>query len=68
MLLSKVGSHDSLKDQNASLSRELADKNNEVTRLQNQLNSNSGLVSQLQQDLERVNAELVTSQVCRLLE
>jgi predicted nucleic acid-binding Zn-ribbon protein len=68
MLLSKVGSHDSLKDQNASLSRELADRNNEVTRLQNQLNSNSGLVSQLQQDLERVNAELVTSQVCRLLE
>ena len=67
MLLSKVGSHDALKEENASLKRELADKTAEVSRLQSQAGSSGSRVAQQQEDLDRVSAELATCQVsaCR---
>mgnify|MGYP003384951483 CR=1 FL=1 len=63
MLLSKMGSHDNLKDENVSLTRELAEKGREVTQLQAQVSSSTSRVAQLQQDCDRLSGELVTSQV-----
>lgn len=63
LLLSKVGSHDSVKEENAKLARELADKSSEVARLQSQASSSAGMVSQLQRDLDGVSADLAACQV-----
>lgn len=63
MLLSKVGTHDTLKEENTRLTQEIFAKEEEIAKLQQRETSNLGRSEQLKAELDKVSNDLKSSQM-----